>query len=238
MKTVSAVLIAAAILILIYLSARGVVAILGDVFFVLPWWATALVWHGTMLLTALVVVAVISKGEFSRFGFRSCDKLYIWKSAAYSLPLFLISKFAGLIFFGLTEALFGGAFAYDLGIPGLPASIIDVGLLGSILEEVAFRGLIQTYLSSRIPSSFRFLPLRFSHANLITAILFSLTHLHNLTRGIGAAQMVALEVSVLVLGLAAGHFREKSGSLIPAIIIHVLFNVLATGWESFVTKGV
>jgi membrane protease YdiL (CAAX protease family) len=32
-------------------------------------------------------------------------------------------------------------------------------------------------------------------------------------------------VLTTLLGLVAGYYREKTGSLIPAIIIHALFNV-------------
>ncbi|MBU1706510.1 CPBP family intramembrane metalloprotease, partial [bacterium] len=54
---------------------------------------------------------------------------------------------------------------------------------------------------------------------------FSLAHFMLLTKGTGAAQMAFIAAMTFVLGLGAGYFREKTGSLIPAIIIHVLFNV-------------
>jgi membrane protease YdiL (CAAX protease family) len=61
-----------------------------------------------------------------------------------------------------------------------------------------------------------------SAAVLFAAILFGIVHL-----GSG----VAVFVGALLLGLLAGELRRRSGSLVPAIIVHVLFNIPGLIWR-------
>jgi membrane protease YdiL (CAAX protease family) len=42
--------------------------------------------------------------------------------------------------------------------------------------------------------------------------------------------MVALVVpTATILGFIAGYFREKTGSIVPAIVAHFVFNVVGAG---------
>jgi membrane protease YdiL (CAAX protease family) len=56
---------------------------------------------------------------------------------------------------------------------------------------------------------------------LIVAVLFGLIHL-----AIG----VATPIAALVLGLLAGELRRRSSSLLPAIVLHAIFNVFSALW--------
>jgi membrane protease YdiL (CAAX protease family) len=90
-----------------------------------------------------------------------------------------------------------------------------------IQEEVIFRGLLQTTLEQRLSVSFRTLGTSISSAVLIVAILFGFIHL-----AIG----VATAVEALVLGLLAGELRRRSSSLLPAIVVHAIFNAFSAMW--------
>ncbi len=115
------------------------------------------------------------------------------------------------------------------------AKYMEIIYIQPSTEEIVFRGLIQTYLSSRITSSFSLLRFRISHAAMVSALLFSLARLLLLTKGAGAAQVTMIEISTFILGLAAGYFRETTGSLVPAVIIHMFFNIWGTGLQLLVT---
>lgn len=234
MKTLSGVLIAILLLILVDLPARGVLAALGTHLSTAPWWLKPAIRQGIELLMVILTIVVIWKGEFWLFGFRFSGQLKVWKSILFSLPLFLLSMIIGGICAGLITALVGETSFYDFGNLNLLQQIIKVWILASIVEEIVFRGLILTYLSSCIPHSFSFFRLRISYATLIAALMFSLAHLVLLTRGAGAAQIVMIEIFTFILGVAAGYFREKTGSLVPAIIIHMLFNVWGSVLQLFV----
>lgn len=95
------------------------------------------------------------------------------------------------------------------------------GAGASIQEEVVFRGLIQSFLARRWPETVRILGRRLPPAMLFTAVLFGLIHLES-------GPVVA--ACAVVLGLAA-ELRRRSGSLLPAVIIHALFNVPDLLWR-------
>ncbi|MFH1010930.1 MAG: CPBP family intramembrane glutamic endopeptidase [bacterium] len=234
MKTLYAVLTAIALLILVDLPARGVVAALGASLSAAPWWVKPLVRQGIELLIALLAISTIWSGEFGRFGFRFSGDLKIWKSILVSLPLFLVSLIVGGIFASLIMAIAGPTPSYDFGNMNLLQQIVKVWILASIAEEIVFRGLIQTYLSSRVLGSLSFFRLRISHATVIAALMFSLAHFFLLTKGAGAAQMAMIALSTFILGAAAGYFRETTGSLAPAIVVHMLFNVWGSGLQLIV----
>jgi len=90
-----------------------------------------------------------------------------------------------------------------------------------IQEEIIFRGLIQSFLQQRWQSTFRVFGTAFSPAVACTAVLFSLVH-------IGAGPVVV--IGALALSLLAGELRRRSGSLIPAVLVHAIFNLADALW--------
>jgi membrane protease YdiL (CAAX protease family) len=86
-----------------------------------------------------------------------------------------------------------------------------------IQEEVIFRGLLQGTLEGRMRKTIALGGMRLSIAALIIAVLFAVVHL-------SVDPLVA--VAALLLGLVAGHLRWRSGSLVPAVLVHALFNVI------------
>lgn len=87
-----------------------------------------------------------------------------------------------------------------------------------VQEEWIFRGLLQG-VATRVLSG----PGGSGHArraalagSLVTAVVFALAHL---TIGVWTA------LAALVLGLLAGEARRRSGSVLPAIAVHSIFNI-------------
>jgi membrane protease YdiL (CAAX protease family) len=64
------------------------------------------------------------------------------------------------------------------------------------------------------------------------ALYFSAMHLPLLAMGIDPTVGVQVLLSTFGVGLIAGWFRETSGSLIPAVLAHVLANVFGMGLGS------
>ena len=60
------------------------------------------------------------------------------------------------------------------------------------------------------------------------AVLFGLAHLCLIGRMPGA-MLPVIVLSTTLLGFIAGYFREKTGSLIPAIAAHITFNIVGYG---------
>ena len=103
-----------------------------------------------------------------------------------------------------------------MGPLGRLAAILFIGVAPGICEEVLFRGYVQAGLSRRWG------PWR---GALVTAVLFGTMHL-NFLQGAFAT----------LLGLYLGLLTERTGSVIPAMVLHGMNNVLATvmaigNWE-------
>ena len=87
-------------------------------------------------------------------------------------------------------------------------SIIAVGIVAPFAEEFLFRGVIYNTLSKKISIKWTI---------IIQAILFGVFHF-NLVRGAYAT----------LLGLVFGYITYKTKSLWPAIIVHMVNNLIAT----------
>ena len=96
-------------------------------------------------------------------------------------------------------------------------------IIGSPMqEEIIFRGLIQSTLERRWMITFSVLGASLSGAVAFTAALFGIIHLEA-----GAA----VTIGAMVLGLVAGELRRRSASLLPAIVVHALFNAVDAFWS-------
>ncbi|MGA7711625.1 MAG: type II CAAX endopeptidase family protein [Rhizomicrobium sp.] len=89
-------------------------------------------------------------------------------------------------------------------------------LAAPIQEELIFRGVLQTMIARAVAETKAFWPAHFPV--IFVALLFGILHL-------GSGLVVA--AGALLLGLIAGELRRISGSLLPAIIVHALFNAMS-----------
>jgi len=48
--------------------------------------------------------------------------------------------------------------------------------------------------------------------------------------------VISIVVSATLLGFIAGYYREKTGSLLPAIAAHITFNIVAFGIPTIMTS--
>lgn len=184
----------------------------------LPMGEGFLVQVGILFLSVLLIVA-ISKGQFSRYGFRIGDNIQLPRIVILGLAVGFASSLAGLAApGGIPQPAYNSFF--DL--------IIGVWILASIAEEVLTRGLIQGFLSPLTGLGFSIGRLRISLPVLISAIFFGLMHLGLLSTGANLIAVTILVIFAFILGIVAGYYREKSESLIPAIIVHMCGN--AGGW--------
>ncbi len=92
-------------------------------------------------------------------------------------------------------------------------SILIFLIFAPLVEEYLFRGLFQSMLLTRFSSSIYIV----SYANIITSIIFSLSHLFYNT----------LLHSVLVFfpSMVFGILYDRSRSIIPSVITHFVYNI-------------
>ena len=161
---------------------------------------------------AILLIYVVSRkaGGVRQFGFQFCRFRYIAAAIMFGAPI-------GWVLTILVNHLGSGAPPAEMSLrPWMKVLYFVVG--AAIQEEVIFRGLLQTTLARQIPAALSFLGTSLSYAATIVALLFGLIHLD--VNPITAA-------AAFVLGLLSGELRHRSGSLLPAMLVHALFNAFA-----------
>ncbi len=126
---------------------------------------------------------------------------------------------------------FLGPHSQALSDPLGPHSPIEIVLLvwvyASICEEVFVRGLYQSCLAPvvqyRLPV---FRKWSLSAPVVLSGLFFGGMHVVVWPR-MGPKALVIMAVAA-ILGIIAARYRERTGSLVPAILIHALFNIGGT----------
>lgn len=97
-----------------------------------------------------------------------------------------------------------------------------------LCEEIFIRLLIQPRLSF-LKGTIKIRSIQLSNSVVFTAFLFGVMHLVPFYDLLSAIKTF---LSVFILGLIAGHYREITGSLLPAYIAHAAYNF----WGGFLSK--
>jgi membrane protease YdiL (CAAX protease family) len=141
--------------------------------------------------------------QFKRFGF---SHWAAWAGLGALVPLIAINWG----YHGLLKALgAGSAFTTDdmLNTLGWGGVTFLICVCPGVMEEIAFRGLVQHWLQ---------VALRPWRAILLASVLFTILHFTILSAPY-----------LLLVGLLLGWTKWKTGSLYPSMLIHMLHNFAA-----------
>lgn len=180
-------------------------------------WLVLFINHTAMLILSIIIALIVSKGELSRYGFKLTRDIQMKQIISWGLGLGIIST--------LIESSIPGKENVVWEELSFLQTIVFIWLYASISEEVFARGLIQSSLSRLTKYGFTVFERRISLPVLISAMLFGLVHLVQSAMGAGGYQVLVIVLSAFVLGLIAGYQRENTGSLVPAIMVHMFANV-------------
>jgi len=130
----------------------------------------------------------------------------------WSDPLFFAAVGAALLYWAVlylaTQA------TPDPGWPlREPLRFLYPALLYPVVEELVFRGLLQDLFHRRLKPWYAG---PFSHANVLTSVLFTALHFINHPPLWAAA--------VFVPSLVFGFFKDRTGRLAAPIVLHVFYN--------------
>ena len=185
--------------------------------------------HSAMLVCTLALAWLFSKGKLAEFGFTLGTYRWSPRILLWVLPMAALSTLGAFV---APEGGGGGGPAEGLSRVQL---VLFVWIYASVCEEVLTRGLLQTLLAAwpgrtreqRVAppdAAEQAVGRRFwSMPVVVSALFFGAMHLV-LVRSMGA-RAAPLIVLTILLGFLAARYRERTGSLIPAIIVHALFNV-------------
>jgi membrane protease YdiL (CAAX protease family) len=179
-----------------------------------PDWLSAFVTHTFMWLLSIFIIIILTKGKIGEYGFtrgrfRLTGKIFLWviPTAVLSVMGFFASR--------------AGQDVKEVLELSYLEDIVFVWIYASICEEVFTRGLLQSFLSPLAGYGIRLSKrLRLSLPVLFSGLFFGMMHIVAISK-LGPSVIVFASA----LGIVAGYYREKTESLIPAIIIHALFNV-------------
>lgn len=180
-------------------------------------WLVLFINHTAMLILSIIIMLVASKGKLSRYGFKLARNVQVRQIILCGLGLGIIST--------LIAASLPGKESSVAGELSFLQTVVFIWLYASICEEVFARGLIQSSLSRLTEYGFTVSERRISLPVLTSALLFGLVHLIQSVMGAGGYQVLVIVLFAFVLGLIAGYQRERTGSLVPAIMVHVFANV-------------
>lgn len=176
---------------------------------------------GTVLLimvTSFLVAAVMIAIFLTRHGWHRKDfGLYV-AGKKYLLGAFILGGILGLIV-AVLQRIFGVQGPRMFETFALWQIVLLFWIGASIQEEIIFRGLIQSVVGRTLKNdgTLKWGPV--SAAAVITAVLFAIIHI---PMGIFTA------CAALVAGLLAGELRTRSGSILPAMIVHAMMNITGT----------
>ena len=175
------------------------------------------------LLFSLLLIYFVGEKKFAEYGFKLTKiKTVLW-AVVISIPVELV-----MIFVMIVAVVVSGGASPDENLftsMSFVETVLSVWIVASTCEEIFFRGFLYGYLSPLKKYGLRVFGLFVSVPVSVCAVLFGLAHLCLLGR-MPDAMVPVIVLSTTLLGFIAGYFREKSGSLVPAIAAHVTFNIV------------
>ncbi len=162
----------------------------------------------TLALALMLVLRRYQRTTLADFGLR-------WSSWRYlAIALVITVPSAAVVTALLSRVHEPGPLA---GLRLAPAlAWLYFGFGAPLQEELIFRGLLQTVLARNLSASGETSARNGVAAVVGAAILFALVHF-----AVGPWTAAV----ALVLGLLAGELRRRSGSVFPAVFVHVIFNL-------------
>lgn len=181
------------------------------------WFVPDLFRNSIILLCSLALSAWLTKGRLSEFGFqmgsfRLAPGFFLWL-----LPTAIL----------VTLQVVGSA-GHSTRTLEPPISVIPtIWIYSSVCEAIFMQGLIQSWLSP--VGRYRFHLLRrcpLSAPVLLSALFSAVGYL--VAWPTWGLKDLGLMFLAFIVGTVAGYYREKTGSLVPASLIHALFSVGGT----------
>jgi membrane protease YdiL (CAAX protease family) len=169
------------------------------------------------LVVSILLILVLSKGAISHYGFK------LGKSVKW--PQIVVLGLMVGILGALVQSIVPGEIPNESENASFIDLLIGVWLLASIAEEVFTRGLIQGFLAPMARFGFYLWRIRISIPVLISSLFFGFMHLGILSTGADFLPVIIIVIFAFFLGVIAGYQREKSESLIPAIVVHMFGNI-------------
>lgn len=179
-----------------------------------------------ILILSILTILILNNGTLKNYGFNTAKNINYTKMSLISVGITFGSLvIGGIIFIGILNNVFPTEKTQFLSKPNsLIELIITIWIWSSICEEVLVRGLMQSFMSNlkHIKVFNLSLPV------IISGLFFGSMHLSNLFSGTNVWFVYFTVFLTSIIGILAAFYREKSESLIPPILIHIIANIIAS----------
>jgi membrane protease YdiL (CAAX protease family) len=177
-----------------------------------------------MVAFSLITMLMIPGYTLTNFGFKKPEKVnyfkIIWLTFVFVVGGMILF---GFLYLGVLENIFGKGSADSGGFDDVNQSIfhtiLSIWIWSSFTEEFYMRGFFQSLLDNL--KKIRFINL--SAPVWISGIAFGLIHL-SLYTGDNLFFTLFIVTQAMIMGTLAAYYREKTNSIYPAILVHVLAN--------------
>jgi membrane protease YdiL (CAAX protease family) len=181
-----------------------------------------------MFAVAFCLIAALSRGRLAEYGFQHAGLGQLKTAFIFGSVVAVIVH----VVIAIVWTLFPPAASHPaLAGSSFIRTVFTVWIVASTSEEVVHRGLIQSFLKPLAVYGVHIGRIRLSLPVIVAAVLFGVLHIMLLTMGADGRLVGGIVATAIVLGVVAGYYREKTGSLMPAILIHMLFNVYGSASE-------
>ncbi len=185
--------------------------------------------HLWQMVLAIVIVAIFSRGDFSKWGFNLKNlrmSFTLFKHFVVTFSVYVVG--IGFVVQWLTTTR-ADQLAF-LGYVPTPANIVGnlafMGLLSGLSEEILFRGLFHTVLAQFFPGVRQWRGIEIPSAGIIAALIFTLAHINF---SLSPFQVTHIYLPQLLLAFGLGMYYSivfhKTMSLVAPILAHNFSNL-------------
>lgn len=172
-------------------------------------------------LIPLVLIFIFSKGKVGDYGLKLPDRIPYILIILWVVIIHIVLEIPLLLFQVKEESnLLSNDSSWKILLQGW--------ILAPFAEEMITRGLGQSFLSPFKHIGIKVKEVYFSYPVIFIALVFSLVHLPPIIRRGDIVGGITLLFGAFSFGILLGYVREKTGSIVPAIIGHMLANIIAT----------
>jgi len=175
---------------------------------------------------SIITILIINKGSLSRYGFRKPESTNYLKLTLMAVGIALGAMIVGgVVFMGILSNVFPTENTTVFPeANSLIERIITVWIISSISEEILVRGLVQSFMDGLKQRKLFGLSLPV----IVSGLFFGAMHLALLKAGMGHWFVGFIVFFTTSIGILAAYYREKSNSLIPPILVHVIANIVGS----------
>jgi membrane protease YdiL (CAAX protease family) len=179
-----------------------------------------------ILILSIITILFLNKGSLKNYGFNFSKNTNYFKLTFISIGITLGAMIVGgALFMGILSHFFPtentNVFPKSESLIEL---ILAIWIWSSICEEILVRGLMQGFMNHLKTKKV----LGLSLPVIISGLFFGSMHLSLISAGMGVWFVCFILFNTTIIGLLAAFYREKSESLIPPILIHIIANVVGS----------